>query len=92
MSLSEVSARKTSLYVSFVLTANSLFNLVHKPRIVQKTEVTKYQAKEVFKEFKDDSTEVLTQTLNSDNKMIKYTEVCDGDVQDAKKTEDKVRE
>jgi hypothetical protein len=54
--------------------------------------VTKYQAKEVFKEFKDDSTEVLTQTLNSDNKMIKYTEVCDGDVQDAKKTEDKVRE
>lgn len=59
---------------------------------MQKTEIIKYQPKDVFKEFKDDTFEILTQVINSDNKAIRYLEICDGDVQDAKKTEDKVKE
>ena len=59
---------------------------------MQKQEITKYQAKEVFKEFKDDTHEVLMTMLNNDNKAIRYVEVCDGDQQDGKKTEEKVKE
>lgn len=59
---------------------------------MQKTEIVKYQPKDVFKEYKDDTFEILQQVINSDNKVIRYLEVCDGDVQDAKKTEDKIKE
>jgi len=47
---------------------------------MQKTEIVKYQPKDVFKEYKDDTFEILQQVINSDNKVIRYLEVCDGDV------------
>jgi hypothetical protein len=50
----------------------------------------KFEAKDVFGEFRDDTVEVLHQMQTYDNKVIRYQEVCNNDERDMTKTQAKV--
>ena len=64
--------------------------LVHKERnIVHKT-VAKYDAKDVFGEFKEDTPDVLANILASDNKLIRFQECCNNDENDMILTMNKI--
>lgn len=56
-----------------------------------KQTVKKYEARDVFQDFKDDTYESLQQALGNDLKQIEMQEVCNFETNDIKQTEDKVR-
>ena len=53
--------------------------------------ISKFEAKDVFRDFKEDSYETITACILADSKNIRYNEICNFDERDMKLTDEKVK-
>lgn len=53
--------------------------------------IQKFEAKDVFRDFKEDTYETVAACIAADTKNIRYNEICNFDERDMKMTDDKVK-